>query len=309
MRILLLGGTGFIGSNLQEALKEEHELMLFHRGNKETHTAFESIVGDRKDLRNYRTRFAKMQPDLVIDLISYFSEDALSLVDTFKQITNKVLLISSGDVYRSYEIFKDKEKAIMAKAFTEEDALRTRLYPYRGIDPKDYLLEHYDKIVVENIVRGQSEFDWTILRLGALFGEYDTQRKLKDYIQPMLKGEKRIRIDSKKVNWRWTRAYIKNVVHGIRLVMANEVESKNEIFNIGNRKAYKEIELLHQLQAMTNWKGAIEIVDGLEKETYNYEQDLILNTDKIRQKLGYSEIINFEEGLRSTIQYEEGLIQ
>ncbi len=271
----------------------------------EVKNEFKSIKGDRKDLLNYRDKFAKIQPDIVIDLISYFAQDAKDLIKTFKQITNRIILISSGDVYRSYEIFKDDHKELIKESSKEGDELRTKLYPYRGIDSSNYMLENYEKIVVENIIRGQSEIDWTILRLGALFGECDNQRKLKEYTEPMLKNERVIGIDGKKKEWKWTRGYIKNVAHAVRLIIEKELESRNEIFNVGNEKAYKEIEIINQLREITNWKGKVELVDDLEKESYNYNQDLILNTDKIRRKLGYREIIEFKEGLKRTVEYEE----
>ncbi|MEQ8186625.1 MAG: hypothetical protein ABRQ39_01535 [Candidatus Eremiobacterota bacterium] len=36
----------------------------------------------------------------------------------------------------------------------------------------------------------------------------------------------------------------------------------------------------------------------------NYEQDIIVITEKIRKELGYREIVSFEEGLRRTVAWE-----
>ena len=302
MRILIIGGTGFIGKHLIGYLKEFHELILFHRGHQVVPKACQSVIGDRKELWQYKAQFRDLKPDIVIDLIAYFAQDAWDLIHTFKQITKKIILISSGDVYRGYEIFKDKAGIPIQKPSQESDDLRTRLYPYRGIDQQNFLLEHYEKILVEQILMSQNEFDTTILRLGALFGEYDKQRKLSEYIMPMIEKEPEITVTQEKANWKWSRGYIKNVVQGIKAVIDQEEASRNQIFNIADKKTLTELQLIETLRSITGWNGTIRLVDEAQDQ-YNYQQNLILNTDKIRTKLAYTEKYTLEVGLKNTFEY------
>ncbi len=67
MKILIIGGTGFVGRHLQTELSNEHELIIFHRGEKVTDVRHQSILGDRKELAVHRDHFARIQPDVVID--------------------------------------------------------------------------------------------------------------------------------------------------------------------------------------------------------------------------------------------------
>jgi len=49
MKILILGGTRFLGRHLTtSALEHNHEVTLFNRGNYEPPSGVESIIGDRK---------------------------------------------------------------------------------------------------------------------------------------------------------------------------------------------------------------------------------------------------------------------
>jgi 2'-hydroxyisoflavone reductase len=58
MKILILGGTRFLGRHLTtSALEHNHEVTLFNRGNYEPPSGVESIIGDRKrDLAQLKHR-------------------------------------------------------------------------------------------------------------------------------------------------------------------------------------------------------------------------------------------------------------
>ena len=310
MKILIIGGTGFIGEHLVRELKHDHEIFLFHRGHsKDKIVGTQSIIAHRRELPKFRKNFEEIQPDLVIDLIPYFAQDAWDVLRSFRQICSKVIVISSGDVYRAYEIFKDNLQEIISGALSEESELRSKLFPYRGSQPDNYLFQHYDKILVENIMLQQKEFDYTILRLGALYGEYDRQRKLKEHLEPMLNGKSKIQIPKEKAHWRWTRAYVGNVVKGIKLVLEKETESKNQIYNLGYTKALSQLELLQKLKTLTHWTGSIELLDEASEEGFNYKQHLILDSFKIRRDLGFVENYTLAESLGNTINFEKSLLQ
>ena len=307
MIILLIGGTGFIGRHLVKELENDYELVLLHRGT--CSEAFvkkhASIIADRRDLVSLRETLEDIKPEIVVDVIPYFAQDAWDVAITFRQISSKVIALSSGDVYRTYEVFRNNQNNVSSHASLEEDPLREKLFPYRGIDPSSFLLENYDKILVESILQHQKEFDTTILRLGALYGAFDGQRKLEEYTLPMLRGDSLLGIDAKKANWKWTRSYVKDAVKAIRLAIEQEEASRNEIFNVGEEHALAQIELVQKLKELTNWKGKITIHAQHGEEDYNYDQHLLLNTRKIRTKLGYTEQHTVEEGLTEAIYYEK----
>jgi nucleoside-diphosphate-sugar epimerase len=70
MRLLLIGGNGFIGrfvaANLQ---KQGHEIAILHRGTGCMPAGVGEIVGDRHDLQASAAALKRFQPDIVVDFV------------------------------------------------------------------------------------------------------------------------------------------------------------------------------------------------------------------------------------------------
>jgi len=72
MRILLVGGNGFIGSPLMQELRASgHEVAIFHRRPDSGPFAADvlRIQGDRNRLSDYQNQLRRFSPDVIIDLI------------------------------------------------------------------------------------------------------------------------------------------------------------------------------------------------------------------------------------------------
>lgn len=79
MRILIVGGTGFMGPFVVRQLAEQgHELLLFHRGR--THAELPSdithLYGDRADLPAFTATFQSFAPDVTLDMRPLVERDA-----------------------------------------------------------------------------------------------------------------------------------------------------------------------------------------------------------------------------------------
>src|SRR5882724_126464 len=105
MRILIIGGTRFIGPRVAEQLLAGgHELTLCHRGQTEADLPgpVNHIYGDRRDLSSFISQFKSLAPDVVVDMVCYNEREASSLMRTFKGVAGRVAVASSMDVYRAY---------------------------------------------------------------------------------------------------------------------------------------------------------------------------------------------------------------
>src|SRR5215468_5184332 len=103
MRILVIGGTGFIGAHvLRHLLDKGHEVMVFHRGQTETSSAapIQYIFGDRRTLPAFTAKFRQFSPQVTLDVIPYSEADTMTLTQTLRGITGRVVALSSQDVYR-----------------------------------------------------------------------------------------------------------------------------------------------------------------------------------------------------------------
>lgn len=304
MKVLIIGGTGFIGRHLIPVLQKHFEICVLHRGRTGTDQNRETIIADRREIPSLKQTFKNLNPEIVIDLIPYFAKDARELIETFRGISKHIIALSSGDVYRNYEIYKDGLDPVITGAVHEDDQLRQTLFPYRGTDPDNYLLAHYDKILVEQTLREQTEIDTTILRLGAVYGAFDSQRKLSPYLEPMIKGEPWLRISPEKAAWKWTRVFVREVVRAIVLCLEKPSLARNQIFNVGERESLTQVELIHELKRLTQWPGKVIVANRAEGQ-YNYKQHLLINSNKIRDRLSYAEQFSLKDGLLETIEFEQ----
>lgn len=103
MRILIIGGTRFVGPPLVRRLYDQgHTVWLFHRSPAQVDLPpVTHITGDRYRLAEHTGTFRTIQPDVVIDMIPLTEADAQSVMDLFKGLTARVVAISSQDVYRA----------------------------------------------------------------------------------------------------------------------------------------------------------------------------------------------------------------
>ncbi len=99
MKVLVLGGTRFLGRALVDALLAAgHEPTLFNRGqtNRELFPDLEKLHGDRSsDLSALEGR----EWDAVLDVAAYLPEEVRRAVDTLRTVTGRYAFVSSISVY------------------------------------------------------------------------------------------------------------------------------------------------------------------------------------------------------------------
>src|SRR5579864_438693 len=160
MRILLIGGNGFIGRFTVSALRQRgHAVAVFHRGTTEAPAGVVEIRGDRNQLDASAKELKRFAPDVVIDLVISSGPQAEELMNFFRVASSRVVMLSSIDVYRAVGISHGTESGSLQEVpLTEESELRRSLHLYspdgmqvmRQIFP--WMTDDYDKIPAERIV-------------------------------------------------------------------------------------------------------------------------------------------------------------
>lgn len=313
MRVLIIGGTRFIGPYVVRRLVEEgHDVTLFHRG--ETVADLPGgvgyIRGDRKRLAEHRHEFERLSPDVLLDMIPFFEQDARDLSSVFQGIAPRLVAVSSSDVYRAYELARGEYAAPPIPVPMDEDApLRRNLYPYRAqaksTEEKNY---NYEKILVERILTSEPELPVTVLRLPATYGPCDYQHRLFSYLKRMDDNRPAILLEAGLDRWTWTRGYVENVADAVALAVVSE-RASGRIYNVGEPDALSELEWARSIAREAGWTGEFLVLPK-EKLPEQMRSDILpehhlaTDTGRIRRELDYAERINRPEALRRTIAWE-----
>lgn len=312
MKVLTIGGSGFIGRYVSRQLVERgNEVINFHRGQTQCNSQLTSeILGDRNELESFRDQFAKLQPDVVIDMIAMSEDDAQILLRAFSGIVPRLVVISSSDVYRSYDLMagiEDDEPD--PRPLNESSRLRTHLFRLRKhAQEESDRFYNYEKILVERAVMSDPDVVATVLRLPAVYGPGDKQHRLFPYIKRMDDQRPAILADAGMVNWRWTRGYVENVAAAISWAAGDQNPSSG-IYNVGEEKALPEKEWIARIGEVIGWQGRVLAVDPSDlpekmRSALRWQHNLETDTSTIHAQPGFSEPVEFQEGILRTVEWE-----
>ncbi|NJO97395.1 MAG: NAD-dependent epimerase/dehydratase family protein [Pleurocapsa sp. CRU_1_2] len=148
MRILIMGGTRFIGVYLTKVLVEQgHEVVLFNRGNHPTPvTGIKQIQGDRKNTNQLKEKLSGESFDVIFDNNGRELSDTQPLVEIFNGQLQHFVYVSSAGVY-----------------------LPTEQMPHREGDPVDPNSRHKGKHHTEAYL-AESGIPWTSVRPCYIYG-------------------------------------------------------------------------------------------------------------------------------------------
>jgi UDP-glucose 4-epimerase len=102
MRILIIGGTRFIGVYLTKVLVEEgHKVVLFNRGNRPAPDiqGVEQITGDRTDPAQLKEKLSQESFDVIFDNNGRELTDTQPLAEIFQDRVQHFVYMSSAGVY------------------------------------------------------------------------------------------------------------------------------------------------------------------------------------------------------------------
>jgi nucleoside-diphosphate-sugar epimerase len=318
MRILIIGGTNFMGPFVVQSLDAQgHDVTIFHRS-RVTATLLpdrvQEILGDRHPLADVADILLKIEPEIVLDMIPGVEQDGRDIMSVFKGVARRVVAISSQDVYRAFGRVNRKESGpVDPLPITEDSPLRENLYPYRGEtmrrddDPQKWH-DDYDKILVERIIMGDRDLPGTILRLPMVYGPGDYQHRMFAFLKRMDDQRPAILLDEVEAEWKWTHGYVENVAAAITLAVTDE-RAAGRIYNVGEPFTFTMAEWVEKIAEAAGWHGRIvRVPQGRLPEPLrwdiNAEQHIVVDSTRIRQELGYRERVDIGEATRRTVAWE-----
>jgi nucleoside-diphosphate-sugar epimerase len=316
MKVLLIGGSGFIGPFTAAALlKSEHHVTVFHRGKTAAPQGTEEILGDRQFLQDHQPEFRRQHFDVVVDFVLSSGRQAQQLMDTFRGIAGRVVALSSMDVYRAWGVFYNMEPGgLQDLPLTEDSELRTSRITYppevlkRAQTLYGWMNDEYDKIPVEQAVLSDPKLPGTVLRLPMIYGPGDPLHRFHPILKRIDDGRKQIIFADDVAPLRTPRGYVEDVGAAIALA-ATSPNSAGRIYNVCEAESFGELDWARRIAAAINWAGEFIVLphDRTPKHLLwpgNTAQHLVASSDRIRKELGYRELLPRDEGIRRTIAWE-----
>jgi nucleoside-diphosphate-sugar epimerase len=312
MKILIIGGTRFMGYHLTRKLLEDgHEITLFNRGimGDDLGARVARVRGDRTDHEDFRRKLKNLSFDVAVDMLSFRAEDSLAAVRTFEGRIGHFVHISTGAVYGVTKNFPCPLR--------EEDFNRELLPEPKGGDEEWRYGFHKRKCEeVLNEAYQRSGFPVMILRLPIVIGERDYTLRAYSYFIRIRDGKPVILPDA-GLNAS-THIYQGDMVKAVSSNLLNKA-TFGQAFNL----AQEEILTVRSfvLQAAKIMQKNVEIVDiptdvlekmelGTDFSPYSRRRPFILSVEKAKRILGYIST-PLETWLRRTIfwfekEYEGG---
>ncbi len=318
MRILMIGGTGFIGRHVTAQLAAEgHEVAVVHRGKTDADLPerVHHFLGDRAALAERRDELAQFGPEVVIDMILSSAAHAQSDLETFRGIAQRIVAVSSADVYRAMAIVHRLEDGPPEPVpLTEESRLRAGSSTYskealaavRSIF--EWVDDDYNKVEVERAIRSDPALPATIVRLPMVYGPGDPLHRPYPIVKRVEDRRPVLLFEETAARWRPCRGYVENVAHAIVLAATSD-NATRRVYNIADPEPIPEIEWAERGARALGWNGRTAVLPWEEMPRhlvfpFNLEQDLFIDSSRIRSELGYREPFSIEESLRRTMEWE-----
>ncbi len=317
MRILVVGGNGFIGTPLvRELLHGGHDVAVLHRSAGATpNPGAVQIQGDRNRLQDCESEIRAFGPQLMIDMILSSGSQAEQLVAVAQRLNARVVAISSMDVYRAWGVLLGTEAGELESIpITEDSAVRngSRMYPpdvtaklktiFSWLDP------NYDKVAVEEAVRSGGSVN-TIIRLPMIYGPGDPLHRMYGVLKRIADARPAIILPDDHAAWRGPRGYLENVAHAIALAATSD-GAWGRTYHVCEEPALPEIQWQKSIAAQTGWVGRFVVMPRQKTPKhliapFNAAQHVVANCERIRTELGYNEVVTREAAIRQTIEWQQ----
>jgi nucleoside-diphosphate-sugar epimerase len=320
VRVLVVGGTGFIGGPaVRRLVSSGHDAAVFHRGESgETAShlpaSVERFVGDRRHIAARADTLRAWKPDVVVDFIAFTEADVRGVLDVFRGVARRLVVLSSLDVYRAYDRFVRAQTGPPEPTPIGEDApLREVPFPRRrwASGPGDAAWE-YDKIPVERAALADPHVPGTVLRLPAVYGPGDRRRRrVGAYVERMDSGSAELELDADLSRWRWTRGYVDDVADAIATA-STDPRASGCTYNVGEEAPLGEGEWVRAIARVAGYAGRVvereraELPAEVAREldAHDFAHDIVLDTSRIQRELGWRPRVPQGEGLAASVAWE-----
>ena len=153
MNILVLGGTGAMGTHLIQFLSENNDVQVTVTSRKErnSHGNINYIVGNARDRAFMSSLLKNTHYDVIVDFMNYNYEEFLEYHRALLEATDHYIFLSSSRVYANYDGRINESCPRLLETSKDETFLSTNRYALR-------------KAREEDMLRSSGKTNYTIIR-------------------------------------------------------------------------------------------------------------------------------------------------
>lgn len=291
-RAVVLGGSWFIGRAVVEALLERgFAVKTVNRGVSpvEYSGAVERVVADRRRPEEFREALEGLEADYLVDVTAYRAGHTRVAVEAFRGRLERAVHISTLSVYR-----------LPAPCPIPED------WPLMDEPADSY---GFRKAECERILEREAEgpSPWSALRLPVVYGPADPSSRELFFARRILEG--RALVIPEEGPFLCQNVFVADMAEAAcRLLEAPRAAGR--AYNLGSPpfglEAYLRLagELLGRPPRIA--KLPMEELSGLGIEPdsipYFYPGNLVMDTERLAEEVGFRPKVSLEEGLKKTFQ-------
>lgn len=287
MRVLVFGGTRFIGRAIVERLlRDGHEVTLLNRGLSADPfgTAVKRVVGDRRDPQAIRRAASRRDYDSAVDITAYHESETNEVVTAFRERVGHLVHISTAAVYLI--------RRNLLPPYREED-FSGPLAERRPGDESSWRYAEHKRRCEQVLERAWLEhrFPSTSLRLPMVVGPHDYSRRTHAYLERLASSGPLILPEGGLNAWGFL--WVDDVADAVASSLANPV-TFGRAYNLCQREALtlrRFVELAaaflgraaHLVSLPTQWLNAIGLGTGFSP--YSHDGDILLDCAAAREDL------------------------
>lgn len=286
MRVLVLGGTRFLGRRVTERLHARgDQVLLVHRGRHEPHPwlPVAHLRTDRRELAAHAERVREFAPQAVVDTSALTGSDVDAVLPVLPRVP--VVVLSSQDVYEAFAALR-AGRHHSDGPLTEDSPVRAERYPYRGLG-YDSIPEDYEKLDVEQrwLDRGA-----VVLRLPLSYGPHDWQRREDVVLRRLRAGRRSIPVGPGELLW--TRGHAEDLATGV-LAALDRRAADGMVLNLGETGTPPLRQWFEQIVAAAGSDARLvrvadEVLPPDLALTAQQPQHLLVSVERARAVLGWN---------------------
>lgn len=310
MKVLMLGGSRFIGKRIAEtAAAAGHEVHLFNRGQSAPESPYPLIKGDLAELAAHREAFAALAPDVIVHCMAFGPEDAERARQAFKGLDAQLFVLGSADCYEAFQgLIQGIENSDWP--LTESDPTAAKRFYYRDSAGPKRIMHDYDKNLLTDALfaaGAAGELMPTVFRVPMVWGPEDYQfaNRHGGFIRRIHDQRSRFVMGASRQNTIWHFGYIDNIAAAIVAGFGKQVA--NRAFNLGE-------------QRLRSWRRWAELFGQIANQPFEFEilpddwldveaapnappQHVLLDTSAWDTLTGFREPVAIEDAIARTLEW------